>query len=168
MIIKTTTEKTIQKAKSVERRGRCGPNKRSLRANERGGVGVVYTIIAGSIAIPALVFASMYALSSNKSFERSTVRFDRPGTYVGGGASGGGASSSEVTLPTATSGGQGGDDVLHNTGAVVTNEASVGTIVGSVQSPGQPRSGLDNSYAVAIAGNEEGEGNGENEDRRRR
>ena len=162
MIIKTTTEEAAKKATLDERRGRCGSNKRSIRTNERGGVGVVYTIVAGSIAIPALVFASMYALSSNKSFERSTVRFDRPGTYVGGAASGG-SSSSGVTVPTATSGGGQGASGGLGTGAVVSNQASVGTIVGSVRSSGQPRSGLGTGYAVAIASNQDSEGNGESE-----
>lgn len=74
-----------------------------LARDARGGAqGIGYVMLVAGVAIVAMRAARGLDRSARDSFEGSTVRFDRPGTYVGGDVS---------ALPRggATGGGGGGD-----------------------------------------------------------
>jgi hypothetical protein len=61
-----------------------------LASDVRGGTqGISYLMLVAGIALVAIPVARALDRSSRDSFEGSTVRFDRPGTYVGGDVGGG-------------------------------------------------------------------------------
>ncbi len=58
---------------------------KSLWRDQRGGVeAVLYVMIVAGIALAALPGVRHFTASDKRSFQGSTTRFDRPGTYVGG------------------------------------------------------------------------------------
>ncbi len=72
----------------------------TLWRDQRGGVeAVLYVMIIAGIAIAALPGVRHFTRSDKKSFQGSTTRFDRPGTYVGGQIQHGGGSHGLDTSP---------------------------------------------------------------------
>ena len=69
------------------------PVRASLWRDQRGGVeAVLYLMMIAGIALAALPGVRHFTRSDKKTFQGSTTRFDRPGTYVGGRIQHGGGS----------------------------------------------------------------------------
>src|SRR5688500_3659127 len=130
-----------------------------LLADRRGGTQMIaYVVLVAGVAIAALPAARGLDASAKGSFEGSTVRFDKPGTYVGGdtGARGGGGGARAFGGDTSRGWTleQVADAVLPNppgaAGAVVCDPSQIGRAPPTPPVAGRPR--------YAIGGNRDGFG----------